>query len=55
MKPRNPFVVHAIKRKAGKHMKTNKAKRNQENIQVKKNLSSLDKLDRSFIFLFKQF
>jgi hypothetical protein len=34
VKPRNPLVVPAIKRKAGKHGKTFKAQRKQDNQRV---------------------
>lgn len=33
-KPRNPYVKLALFRKAGKHMKTNKALRKQENQNI---------------------
>lgn len=37
-KPRNYFVVHAHRRKAGPHQKTRKAQRNAANRELKKEL-----------------
>ena len=36
MKPRNYFVAHAMKRKAGSHVKPNKATRRKEKMEVNK-------------------
>lgn len=36
MKPRNHLVAHAMKRKAGAHVKTNKATRRKEKMEVNK-------------------
>lgn len=38
MKPRNHFVAHAMKRKAGAHVKTNKATRRKEKMNTMKGL-----------------
>lgn len=35
MKPRNPYVVAALHRKAGAHRKTNKAKRRHDKVNVR--------------------
>lgn len=34
MKPRNHLVAHAMKRKAGAHVKTNKAARRKEKVKM---------------------
>lgn len=38
--PRNPFVVLAHKRKAGAHIKSNKAERRSDKTKLKRELSS---------------
>jgi hypothetical protein len=42
VKPRNPLVVPAIKKKAGKHGKTFKAQRKQDNQRVHEYLTQKD-------------
>jgi hypothetical protein len=45
MKPRNYFVVHAHRRKAGAHMKTRKAQRNKSKRELNKQIKRTNAIE----------